>query len=286
MKVLELTIPPLPQLLTVGRGIWLPGQQHFRRSFGVYDLIFVKSGALYMSENDIPYEIKASHLLVLEPHQTHWGHLPCAEPTEVYWLHFLHQPASRYLDSKSIPWSQWLRKGTDADVDPPAQSMYLPKYGQIPFAQLQPILDRMLAWSETFTLSAALPVQALLSELLSVLQASLHIQPVTRTQFICQQAIGYLQNNLTRPFSRERMEQELHFQFDYLTRCLKKHTDMTPLKYLHHLQIEKAKQLLVNANGSVGEIAEQIGLADTNYFIRLFRKMTGITPGEYRRARR
>jgi hypothetical protein len=122
----ELTIPPLPQLITVGHSVWQPGQLHFPRTFEVFDVIIVKSGTLYITEDDIPYEMKASHILVLEPNKAHWGPLPCVEPTEVYWFHFLHHTAGRQMDSKDIPWSQWLAKGTDADIKLPPQSMFLP----------------------------------------------------------------------------------------------------------------------------------------------------------------
>jgi two-component system response regulator YesN len=55
---------------------------------------------------------------------------------------------------------------------------------------------------------------------------------------------------------------------------------------MNHLRVEKAKQLLDSTDMTVNTIADEVGLANTNYFIRLFRKVTGMTPGEYRRSRR
>jgi AraC-like DNA-binding protein len=94
--------------------------------------------------------------------------------------------------------------------------------------------------------------------------------------------MDYLQQLGAQPFRGETMEEALHFQFDYITRCLKKHTGMTPLQYLHHLRIGKAKSLLENTSLTVQEIAEQVGFDSANYLIRLFRKMTGMPPGRYR----
>jgi AraC-type DNA-binding domain-containing proteins len=75
------------------------------------------------------------------------------------------------------------------------------------------------------------------------------------------------------------------FSSYYLARCLKKYTGMSPLQYLHHLQVKRAKSLLENTGLSVAEIGRQVGIDNVNYFIRMFRKQTGMTPGQYRTAR-
>ncbi len=136
MKCLELAIPPLPSLVTVGHAMWLPGNCHFERSFDVYDVIFVKSGAMYMREDREEYVIRGGQLLVLEPGKTHAGSAPCTEETEVYWVHFKHAAALRRLDAKDIPWSAVLPQGRDSDTKPSDQTMYLPKHGDVPFAKL------------------------------------------------------------------------------------------------------------------------------------------------------
>ena len=76
MICLELPIPPLPQLLKVDHVLWMPGMQHYERSFHVYDVLIVVRGTLYMTEEDRPYEIGEGSLLILEPRQN-----PCGTPT-------------------------------------------------------------------------------------------------------------------------------------------------------------------------------------------------------------
>lgn len=60
-------------------------------------------------------------------------------------------------------------------------------------------------------------------------------------------------------------------------------TGYSPLSYVQTLRVEEAKQLLETSNIAVGEIAEQVGYEDEASFRRLFRKVTGLTPGQYRR---
>lgn len=55
----------------------------------------------------------------------------------------------------------------------------------------------------------------------------------------------------------------------------------TPLMYITEIRISKAKELLLNTNLTMGEIAELTGFSSQNYFIRVFKKHTGISPKRY-----
>ena len=55
----------------------------------------------------------------------------------------------------------------------------------------------------------------------------------------------------------------------------------SPVAYLLNLRIEKAKEFLMTGV-SIENTAQMTGFSDTNYFIRYFRKITGLTPGRYR----
>jgi AraC-like DNA-binding protein len=285
MHCLELIIPPLPQLLTIGHSCWSPGQQHVARSFKVYDMLFVLKGTLFMTEDDVPYEIKEGSMLVLEPSRMHIGHRPCEEVTEIYWIHFAHQAPVRAIDSDQISWSVPFTKGTNDDLIPHQQMMYIPKFTSIHIPDILPYLQQMLELHHTLSPASSLLLQSQLAGLFVELQTAVRTQYAPRSRLLCDQAIAYLQQHMTRPFDAKHMEQTLHFHFDYLARCLKKYTGMSPLQYLHDLQIRKAKSLLERTELSVAEISQQVGIENTNYFIRLFRKLSGITPGQYRSVR-
>ena len=57
----------------------------------------------------------------------------------------------------------------------------------------------------------------------------------------------------------------------------------TIIAYLEQLRITKAKNLLRFSDMTVDEIAYRVGLKDANYFSRLFKKVEGMTPSQYRR---
>ena len=66
-------------------------------------------------------------------------------------------------------------------------------------------------------------------------------------------------------------------------RRFRKATGYAPLEYVQWLRIEEAKHLLELGDTPIDDIAEEVGYSDLASFRRLFRRLVGITPGEYRR---
>lgn len=283
MDILELSMPPLPEFITVGRSTWQAGMQHFSRTFHVYDLIFCTSGALYLTEEDKAYEITGGQMLVLEPGRKHWGHRPTEVDTQLYWLHFTHDKPIRTVQEEDIAWTMPLHKGTDHDTQPIRQLMYIPKYAQLDMDLLTPILDEMVDLYQMLQLEDALKLHALLGQLLSRLQKSIQSRKSSRSKLISDGIAEYLHQRRHEPFHASALEEHFHFNQDYLIRCFKKHRGMTPHQYVQSLSVEEAKQLLAGTTLLVETIAEKVGIADYNYFIRMFRTSTGLTPGKYRK---
>lgn len=69
---------------------------------------------------------------------------------------------------------------------------------------------------------------------------------------------------------------------NYLSDLLKKETGMNAQDRIHYYLIEEAKNLLLSSNKTVGELAFLLGFEYPQYFSRLFKSKTGMTPIEYR----
>lgn len=75
---------------------------------------------------------------------------------------------------------------------------------------------------------------------------------------------------------------ELNMSPHYLSDLLRSQTGMNTQQHIHSFLIERAKSLLVTTPLSVSEIAYRLGFEYPQYFNRLFKSKTGITPLEYR----
>lgn len=75
---------------------------------------------------------------------------------------------------------------------------------------------------------------------------------------------------------------ELHLSSNYLSDLLKKETGLTALEHIHKaLTIEAKRRLLIPEN-SIGSVAYDLGFEYPQYFTRLFKKQTGMTPKEFK----
>ncbi|WP_152392761.1 AraC family transcriptional regulator [Paenibacillus guangzhouensis] len=284
MLVLEIPVPPLPLIATVGHTLWPPGIVHARRQFDAFDIIICVKGTLYMEENGIPYDIKEGMVLVLEPEKMHRGYQPTDTETEVYWIHFQYPgfPQPALIDKTN--WQQPLLNRTDQDIEVHPGMVDIPKFTTIDLRQILPLLTEMIHVHSMLSATRSYELQILFGRFLLELQYSMRNRsPQARSLSLGEQVATYLTEHLEQPFDATEMENDLHYHFDYLARCLKQYSGMSPLQYRHHLQIERAKQLLAHSELSIIQIGTRCGFNDNNYFTRLFKRHTSFTPGEFRK---
>lgn len=96
-------------------------------------------------------------------------------------------------------------------------------------------------------------------------------------------AIQYINANLENPkLSVSEIAGYVHFRDTYLISQFKKKTGTTINKYIIDARMKQAKYLLKSTNYTERDIAVQVGYTDLSYFIKSFRKYSGMTPAEYR----
>lgn len=81
----------------------------------------------------------------------------------------------------------------------------------------------------------------------------------------------------------QKLSEKVHLNPSYISRLFKNETKESITAYLIHIRIEKSKQLLVQQlEMKIYEVAEHVGYNDAMYFNKLFKKITNLTPKEYR----
>ena len=70
----------------------------------------------------------------------------------------------------------------------------------------------------------------------------------------------------------------------YISKLFKEETGMNYIDYLTECRIDRAKALLADHSLSLKRIAFEAGYNDPNYFSRVFKKICGVAPSDYRRA--
>lgn len=92
----------------------------------------------------------------------------------------------------------------------------------------------------------------------------------------------YIQQRYSKDISLEEVAKYVDISSYYFSKLFKEEEGMNFIDYVTSLRIEKAKQMLKANNISVKEICVNAGYTDPNYFSRIFKRIVGCTPTEYR----
>lgn len=94
--------------------------------------------------------------------------------------------------------------------------------------------------------------------------------------------LDYLNNNYNFDISLKDVAKNVNLSYNYLSKVFKDEIGKSFVDYLTELRMERSMKLLANQNLSVKEICQEIGYNDPNYYSKAFKKVTGMTPTEYR----
>lgn len=93
----------------------------------------------------------------------------------------------------------------------------------------------------------------------------------------------FIEDNISSPdIHSSAVADHFNLSVDHISRLFKGAGDTSLSDYIINTKIDKAKELIENTDHSIRQIAQMLGYSDPNYFVRVFKKRTGVTPTEYR----
>ncbi|ANY65857.1 AraC family transcriptional regulator [Paenibacillus sp. BIHB 4019] len=287
--VLHFITPPVPCIIDCGTNVYAPGEQHIRRrSIGVFDLIAVTRGTLFISEEDEQWSLKQGQMLILRPDALHYGFAPCTEPTEIVWIHFQifgswrtseslqaaaeeqaslmeSHRAKAYLHNRDLS-SIFIQKHRSLS----AQALSLLGH----FSQLEQVPPTLRNWKRQDHF------QALLHEL----KEEQALASDSTTAALARKIELFIRQNYALPITNKMLQIHLNYHPNYLAKCMSKMYGVTPVEYLLVYRMEQAKRLLAQTSYPIGKIAEEVGFVHTSHFTSHFTKREGLSPSKYRQV--
>ena len=103
-----------------------------------------------------------------------------------------------------------------------------------------------------------------------------------RTHHVIKKALDYIDNNFHKDISLDELAGELGISSYYFSKLFKEEKGEGFVEYLTRRRVEEAKALLKSPEHSIKEVGVPCGYSDPNYFSRIFKKATGMTPTEYK----
>lgn len=95
--------------------------------------------------------------------------------------------------------------------------------------------------------------------------------------------IDIIERNYSQDISLNSVAEELNLNPAYISRLFKQITGQPFVDVLKKERIERSKELLVQSDLKINEISKQVGYSNSYYFIKVFKDMMGLTPGEYKK---
>ena len=99
---------------------------------------------------------------------------------------------------------------------------------------------------------------------------------------IAEKAIKYIEANYDKKINLSDLAEELFINETYLSPLLKRALGVPPIQYITNLRVTRATELLANTNQKISNIAVMTGYPDQTYFTKVFKRVTGKSPTEYR----
>ncbi|MGB4695979.1 MAG: helix-turn-helix domain-containing protein [Bacilli bacterium] len=100
--------------------------------------------------------------------------------------------------------------------------------------------------------------------------------------YLVERIVKFIKQNCAKPLTLDVLANEFYLSPGYLCRLFKQKVGINFIDYLNTVRIARAKHLLLTTNLRIYEVGNLCGYADLNYFTKVFKKATGVTPSYFR----
>ena len=263
--------PILKELYITAMGYYPKAEGHYRnRTEPIHDhvLIYCVDGAGWFEVAGSRHKVPSNSFFILPADQPHSYGADFSRPWTIYWIHFQGELAAAYSVS-----SEPVCRIT------PSQNSRIRERNDL-FEEMFSSLDRGLT-SDSISYASAL-LHHYIATLIYL--PEYRGQPGSGDQHdIVDATIHFLEENVEKTLTLDQMAEYSGFSASYLSAVFRRRTGQAPLTYFNHLKIRQACRLLTDTDMKMNSICHKVGISDPYYFSRLFSKVIGMSPSEYRR---
>lgn len=244
-------------------------QYDMNRQLFDFQLKYVIRGHGKVQWHGKTYSVGPGDIFYLDLNQKHRYYADPKDPFEVLWVHFGGVQANDYfhlLDGNTYP----------------IFTVHNPEATEALFHQLYETFKYRQVGQEAI---ASAIITQILTNLIILRMKGGEQQPTLEAPSYpesIQQAIYFMENNFSYPLKLEDIAKETMLSTYYFSRLFKRATGYSVMEYLQKFRMNQAKNLLINKNISINEVASQCGFSEQSYFGKMFKRYEKQTPRAYR----
>lgn len=232
-----------------------------------YQLLYIVSGKTHFYFNGQERIATAGHMVLMQPRQEqHYEYFGTEKP-EVYWVHFTGGNVKNILRKYEIPMD-----------DPVFYSGVSPRYTYIFKEMINELQTCRTGYEELLAMY--------LRQIFLLVQRTRQEQKPSVNTYIQEEmeyARRYFNEHYNEAINIEEYAQSRSMSVSWFQRNFKQIVSHTPMQYILTIRVNNAASLLETTDYSVSEIATIVGYDDALYFSRLFHKLKGVSPSNYRK---
>jgi AraC-like DNA-binding protein len=231
-----------------------------------FTLVYVNQGSALLESNSLAYKMGASSGFFSFPDLNYELKNADIEPLWVTWLCFSGYTVENYLNRANITRTKPVFLDGEGAVGEKMQKLYAAAH------KLPNRYCRMVS-----------ALYDIFSYLLDVNPTKQSDSYVDNADFFAVKAVDFIEHNYTRNISVDDIANALGISRKHLYVIFNNTLKISPKQYLIYYRIDRACMRLQLSSQSVMEISESVGYTNQFYFAKEFKRLTGITPSEYRK---
>jgi len=248
-------------------------------SHDFWEIVYVDSGELQVGADQTTHLLHQGDIIFHKPNEFHNVRCDGVHPASIFIVTFdCSSPAMQFFYNRMMTVPAELRFLITAMMEEGMRNFEVGRNGMRP-RQDAPIGGQQLfqMYLETFL------IRLMRWESDQDDHKRIFTSQETLESCLSDDIIQYMKNHLYENLTLDDICSYFHFGKSYLCRIFKENTGRSLIQYYNEMKITEAKYLLHTTQMSICRISEQLGFENPQYFARVFRKLTGNTPRDFRK---